>query len=247
MNIKTPKELKKMRAGAKILREVQDRLKSMAIEGTSLIEMDRIAEEIILSAGAKPSFKGFGGFPSTLCTMVNQQVVHAIPTSYQLQNGDLLTVDCGVHFKGFHTDAAFSLVVGGAGANPEREKFQQSVKEALKKGCDAAKAGNKIWEIGAAIEKYIASTPYSLIMEYTGHGIGKTMHEDPHVYNYFTEKENLTMKEGMTMCIEPIVAAGNPKCQTMTDNWTVITKDGKDACQWEHCGVVTATGLKIFV
>ncbi len=235
-----------MRASAKILRAVHERMREMAKSGMSLLEMDAVAEDLIRTAGATPSFKGFHGFPASLCTMINEQVVHGIPSDYVLRDGDLLSLDCGVHFKGFHSDAAFSLVIGGAEANSRSEKFQKEVKNALKKGCAAAKAGNKMSEIGKAVENYINQTPYSIIKEYTGHGIGKNMHEDPHVYNYFRKEDDLILKEGMTICIEPIIAEKKPKCLTLKDNWTVITADGADACQWEHCGVITKNGLEIF-
>lgn len=244
--IRTPEQLKKMRKAGEILRAAQKAMQEKCVAGTSLKELDKIAFDVIKKAGAKPNFLGFHGFPGTICAMINSDVVHGIPDNRVLQHGDLLSIDCGVNWQGWHSDAAFSLVVGGADANPEREKFQQAVKKALKAGCTAAKDGNRLGDIGHAIETEIAKAGYSLCREYTGHGIGSEMHEAPHVFNYGKPGTGAILKTGMTLCIEPIVASKNPKVKILADDWTVVTVDGNDACQWEHCGVVTPTGLEIF-
>lgn len=247
MSIKTSEQLKLMHHAGVIWKNTIEILKKHAHENRTLLELDKIAEDSIRSQGAIPAFKGFQGFPATLCTMLNNEVVHGIPDSRKIKNGDLLTIDGGCIWKGWYSDAAFSLVIGGDDKNAERAKFSQSVFRALKKGCQAACAGNQLGDIGYAIEKSITKDGYSICKEYTGHGIGKQMHESPHVYNYGKPGSGIILKEGMTLCIEPIVTAGNPKVKTLSDNWTVVTVDGKDACQWEHCGVVTKTGLEIFV
>ncbi len=249
MNIvlKTDRELALMREAAVILKSVQARLKQEIPKGLSLLELDHIAESVIRDAGAEPSFKGYQGFPATLCTMINSEVVHGIPDDRIPQSGDLLCIDCGVLWKGFHADAAFSVIVGGDKTNPERATFSRVVREALQKGCQAAKIGNHIGDIGAAIEKHIVSHGYSICKEYTGHGLGRALHEDPHVYNYGIPGKGQRLLRGMVLAIEPIVTMGNPQVKTLTDNWTVVTVDGQDACQWEHCGVVTESSLEIFV
>ncbi len=244
--IRTPDQLKKMRKAADILRAAQEAMKKKCVAGTTLKELDTIAYDIIKKAGAKPNFLGFHGFPGTICAMLNADVVHGIPDDRVLQDGDLLSVDCGAIWEGWHSDAAFSLVVGGGDKNPEREKFQNAVKRALEAGCAAAKDGNRLGDIGYAIEKEIKKAGYNLCREYTGHGIGSEMHEAPHVFNYGQQGTGAVLKSGMTLCIEPIVASGNPKVKILKDDWTVVTADGRDACQWEHCGVVTSTGLEIF-
>lgn len=235
-----------MRYAGRLLQDVQELLKKHISEGVSLLELDRIAEERILAAGAVPSFKGYQGFPKTLCTMINSEVVHGIPDNRQLQKGDLLSVDCGVYVQGFHADAAFSVIIGGEEAHPERAKFSRCVREALLAGCDAARAGNRIGDIGAAIEHIVVRDGYSVCREYTGHGLGRELHEDPFVYNYGTPKTGEKLVKGMTIAIEPIIASGSPRTKTLSDGWTVVTVDGRDACQWEHCGVVTEKGFEIF-
>lgn len=245
--IKTAQELKLMRKAGQIWANTIELLKKNIHEGRTLLELDKIAEDYIRSQGAIPAFKGFQGFPATLCTMINSEVVHGIPDNRKIQNGDLLTIDGGCVWKGWYSDAAFSIIVGGDEKNPKRAKFSQSVYRALQKGCEAACDGNTLGDIGYAVEKSIHTDGYSICEEYTGHGIGKNMHEEPHVYNYGEPGQGMKLKSGMTICIEPIIAMGNPKVKILSDGWTVATKDGKDACQWEHCGVITKTGLEIFV
>ncbi len=243
---KTKEELTLMRKAGDILKSVQKSLQKHIKPGITLLELDTIAEDIIRTANAKPSFKGHHGFPKTLCTMINSEVVHGIPDQRKVRQGDLLSVDCGVIWKNFHSDAAFSIIVGGDETHPERAQFSNTVRKALLAGCKAAKSGNHIGDIGQAVQTTIESAGYSLCKEFTGHGIGQELWEDPHIFNYGHKGEGEKLLEGMTICIEPIVAVGNPKTKTLQDGWTVVTVDGKDACQWEHCGMVTKNGLEIF-
>ena len=247
---KTAQEIQIMRDGAVILKAAHNAARQLAVPGNTLLQLDTAAESVIRQAGAVPTFKGFHGFPASLCTMVNDQVVHGIPDGYVLQAGDLLSVDCGVTHQGLITDAAFSLVVGGPDANPQREAFHQCVYQALQAGCAAAKHGHHVGDIGHAIERVIRDGGYRLCREYTGHGVGRDMHEDPHIYNYGQPGQGPRLVSGMSICIEPIepiVAAGKPRVRTLDDGWTVVTLDGSDGCQWEHCGIVTADGLDILV
>ncbi len=243
---KTKQELEIMRHAGRILQDTQKALKANIRAGVSLLELDKIAEDVIRSAGGKPAFKGFHGFPATLCVMLNSEVVHGIPDGKLLKDGDLLSIDCGVRWKGLYSDAAFSVIVGGEDKNEKRAKFSACVKKALIAGCKVAKPGNHIGDIGAAIESIVKKGGYSLCKEYTGHGLGKELHEDPIVFNYGKKGGGEILREGMTIAIEPIVASGNPQVKVLSDGWTVVTIDGKDACQWEHCGVVTKSGLEIF-
>ena len=247
INPKNSEQIKYMRYAGKIWKETIEILKDHIQEGITLLELDALAEATIRSKGAVPAFKGFHGFPATLCTMLNNEVVHGIPDSRKIQNGDLLTIDGGCIWKGWYSDAAFSVIVGGDEKNEKRAKFSRVVYQALQNGCKAAKTGNRLGDIGFAIEQTITKAGYSICKEYTGHGIGREMHEEPAVYNYGKPKTGIRLKEGMTICIEPIVAMGNPKVKVLQDGWTVVTVDGKDACQWEHQGVVTKNGLDIFV
>lgn len=235
-----------MREGGKILQAAHQAVKEKAVPGVQLIELDKIAEEVIRSHGGIPGFKGYQGFPASLCTMLNSEVVHGIPDERKLKEGDLLSVDCGVFYKNLHTDAAFSLIVGGDDKNPARAQFSNTVKEALLAGCKQAKAGNHTGAIGYAIEQVIKKGGYSICKEYTGHGVGKELHEGLSIYNYGKPGIGPLLQSGMTIAIEPIIAAGNPKSKTLKDGWTVVTIDGKDACQWEHCGVITEQGFEIF-
>lgn len=244
---KTEAEQAIMREGAAILKVAQNAVKAAIAPGVTLISLDTIAEKVIRDAGAVPSFKGFSGFPATLCTMINEQVVHGIPDETQLKRGDLLSVDCGVLYKGLHTDAAFSLVVGGAQANPKREKFQSAVYSALLAGCDAAVAGARVGAIGEAVARSISAAGYRVMKEYTGHGIGVGLHEEPNVFNFGSKSEGMILQAGMTLCIEPIIAMGKPGNKTLDDGWTVVTTDGRDACQWEHCGIVQEGHFEILV
>jgi len=248
--VKTDEQIALMRHAGQILQQAQKAIKAKIMPGASLLELDAIAEEVIVSAGAIPAFKNFPGekapFPGTLCMMLNSEVVHGIPDSRTLKHGDLLSVDCGVIWKGWNADAAFSLVVGGAEADPGREKFQTTVYAALMAGCKAARAGNTLGDVGHAIQSIIEPAGYSICKEYTGHGLGQDLHEAPNVFNYGRPGKGEKLIDGMTLAIEPIIARGKPGNHTLKDGWTVVTNDGKDACQWEHFGVVTPNGLDIF-
>ena len=201
---------------------------------------------IIRDHGAIPTFLGYQGFPASICTMLNSEIVHGIPDSRRLQVGDLLSIDGGVTYQGLIADAAQTIIVGGDEANPERARFSQAVKKALHQGCAVAKAGNTLGDIGFAIESSILQAGYALAKEYTGHGVGRNLHEDPTVFNYGTPGQGIPLVAGMTLAIEPIVTQGSPRNRTLSDGWTVVTIDGQDACQWEHCGVVTEQGFDIF-
>jgi len=246
MFIKTEKEIQLMRESGKILQAAQKAMKDIIVDGVTLLELDRVAEKKIRSLGAKPAFKGFQGFPNTICTMINSEVVHGIPDMRKLKNGDLISIDCGAIHKNFYSDAAFTVIVGGDDKNPVRAKFSNTVKRALEAGCDQARPGNRLGDIGFAIQNVVEKAGYKIIRDFTGHGIGKKMHEDPHVLNYGKPHTGMKLKEGMTLCIEPIVAFGSTKYKTLKDGWTEVTLDGKDACQWEHCGVITKNGYEIF-
>ena len=245
--VKTSAEIEAMREGAEVLRAAHDAVRGRAVAGVSLFELDRVAEEVILGAGAVPGFKGYRGFPATLCTMVNSQVVHGIPDGTVLEDGDLLSVDCGVIWKGLNTDAAFSVIVGGDAMNVKRAKFSACVREALLAGCEQAVAGNHVGDIGHAISGVVRGGGYSICKEFSGHGVGKKLWEEPSIFNYGNPGTGPKLVAGMTIAIEPIVSSGKPKCKTLADKWTVVTVDGSDACQWEHCGVVGEGGFEVFV
>ncbi len=244
--VKTTEEIQLMRESGLILQKAQKAMKAIIKEGVTLLQLDKIAEETIRTEGAIPAFKGFHGFPNTICTMVNSEVVHGIPDNRELKNGDLISIDCGAIHKKLYSDAAFTVIVGGDDKNPARAKFSNTVKKALKAGCDAARPGNRLGDIGFAIQNVVEKAGYTIVKDFTGHGIGYEMHEDPHVFNYGKKGKGALLTEGMTICIEPIVVVGSPKYKTLKDGWTEVTLDGKDACQWEHCGVINKDGYEIF-
>ena len=219
---KTPEQIDAMRRGGKILQAAHQAARALAVPGKTLLELDAAAEKVILDAGAIPAFKGYHGFPNTLCTMVNSEVVHGIPDNRELKTGDILSVDCGVIFEGLVTDAAFTVIVGGDETNPKRAKFSAAVKEALLAGCAAAKVGNRLGDIGFAVENHIKKSGYRVIKDFTGHGVGLDMHEDPYVLNYGQPRTGEVLVEGMTICIEPIIAARKPGYKTLSDGWTCL-------------------------
>jgi len=246
IHYKNDEEIKIMRKAGEILRKAQLEMKKYLREGVTLLEIDKIAEDFIRREGGIPGFLGMYGFPNTICAMINSEVVHGIPDSRKLKKGDLVSIDCGVVWKKMHADAAFSVIIGGDEAHSERAKFLKCTEKALKLGCQAAKIGNRVGDIGYIIEKTMREGGYSICREYTGHGVGYELHEDPYIYNYGKPGTGVLLKKGMTIAIEPIVAMGNPKVKTLKDKWTVVTVDGKDACQCEHFGLVTEKGLDIF-
>jgi len=246
INIKTPDELKLMQKSGKILQLAQEAMKKEIREGVTTKTLDKIAEDIIRSHNAVPTFKGFHGFSATICANVNSEVVHGIPNDRKLKNGNIISVDCGAFYKNLCSDATFSVIVGGDNQNPKRAKFSNTVKDALKKACAVAKTGNYVGDIGYTIEKIIRKGGYSICKEYGGHGLGYEMHEDPFIFNYGKPGTGIRLVAGMTICIEPVIVAGKPQVKTLSDQWTVVTVDGYDGCQWEHCGVVTEKGLDIF-
>ncbi len=246
IKIKTPEEIKIMRKAGAILKATQDKIRPHVKAGVTLKYIDELAEKEIRSQGSEPAFKGLYGFPATCCMSVNSTVVHGIPDDYKLQDGDLISIDCGVIYKNMFSDATFSVVVGGDHKHPERAKFSSCVRDALIAGCEAAKSGNHIGDIGHAIQSVIKKGGYSVCREYGGHGLGKELHEDPFVFNYGRPGTGMKLAAGMTLAIEPVIASGLGNVKTMEDGWGVVTVDGKDACQWEHCGVVTDDGLEVF-
>lgn len=244
--LKDKQDLQYMRKAGQILQQAQQAMKAMIKPGISLVEIDLVAARVIREAKAKPGFLGYHGFPKTICTMLNSEVVHGIPDNRKLKAGDLLSVDCGVLWEGLNADAAFTVIVGGDDTNPARAKFSNCVRKALLAGCAQAKIGNHTGDIGHAIETVIGEGGYAIVRDFTGHGVGYDLHEDPYVFNYGKPGKGEKLVEGMTIAIEPIVSMGSPKYKTLKDGWTVVTKDGRDACQWEHFGAIGNNGLEIF-
>ncbi|MFA6917262.1 MAG: type I methionyl aminopeptidase [Candidatus Gracilibacteria bacterium] len=242
--IKTPEEIELMRKGGKILAEVLEETCKLAKPGISTLELDKFAEKFIKDRGGIPSFKGYHGFPGTLCTSINEEIVHGIPKKDRiLQEGDLLTIDCGVTFDGLITDAARSIGIGTI--SKEKEKLIKTAYLALSKAIDIIKPGIHIGAIGRTVQRVIEKAGFHVIRDLTGHGVGKFLHEAPTILNYYEGIPGATLEPGMTLAIEPIFSAGTSRLRTMSDKWTLATIDNSCAVQAENTIVVNSSGCEI--
>lgn len=245
IHIKSAPEIAKMRESsfivATVLKEIADTVKP----GMTTADLDAIAERRIREMGATPSFKGYYGFPGSICASVNHEVVHGIPNKKKvIRRGDVLKVDTGAYKDGFHGDSCITIAVGKVGKNAA--KLIEVAEECLYKGIEQVKAGNFLLDIAGAIEDYARTNGFSVVEEYTGHGVGKNLHEPPSVFNFRTDKmHNVKLKAGMTLAIEPIINAGSKKTKTLRDRWTVVTVDNNLSAQFEHTVLVTKTGYEI--
>lgn len=241
---KSDDELAKMaRAGALVAR-VHEAVMETAAPGVSTRDLDVMAERMIRDAGAEPSFKGYRGFPATLCTSINHEIVHGIPSPDRvLQAGDVLSVDCGAIVEGFHADSAISVLVGGAdAADPDVRRLVEETRSALWAGLRATVAGNRLGDIGHAVEAVANRHGYGVVREYVGHGVGRALHEDPSVPNYGSPGRGLKMSPGWVLAIEPMFNLGTEETRTLSDEWTVVTADGRVSAHWEHTVAITADG-----
>lgn len=244
ITIKTDEEIRIMRESGKILAKTLEETCKFACEGKSTWDLDQFAERMIRQSGALPSFKGYHGFPGTLCTCLNEVIVHGIPRRDKiLKNGDLLTIDCGVLHKGFHTDAARTIVIGES--NNEKNKLLETAERTLQAVTDFLKPGIALNEIGKLIEKMVTQKGYHIIHDLTGHGVGRKLHEDPIVLNYWENRPGPILKPGMTLAIEPIFSVGTSKMRTLSDDWTIITQDGSLAIQIENTFLLTQDGNEV--
>lgn len=242
--IKTEAEIELMRISGKILAEVLDECCKKAQIGVSTKELDTFAEDLIRKSGGIPAFKGYHGFPATLCTAVNEKIVHGIPRADEiLQDGDLLTIDCGVTYGGMITDAARSIGIGNI--SDDKKRLIKVAYEALGNAIDIAKPGVHVSELSLIIQKTIEEEGFHVIYDLTGHGVGRKLHEDPIIANYFDGNKGPTLKEGMTIAIEPIFSTGTSKMKTLKDGWTIVTTDGSTAVQAENTILITKKGCEI--
>ncbi len=245
IQIKSAREIKLMKKSSRIVATVLREISELIKPGMSTKDLDDFAEKRIREMGALPSFKGYHGFPSSICSSINNEVVHGIPNKNKIiQKGDLVKVDTGAYLDGYHGDSCISLCVGFA--NKEVQKLSDVAQDALMAGLSKIKAGITLLDIAGAIEDVVLSNGYSVVEDYTGHGVGRNLHEEPSVFNFRTNQlPNVTLREGMTLAVEPIVNQGSKYCKTLDDRWTVITKDGKLSAQWEHTIVVLKDGIEI--
>jgi methionyl aminopeptidase len=244
--IKKEEEIRKMRRAGEILAEVLDILEANAKPGISTAELDSLAEELIRSRGARPSFKGFNGFPASICASLNDEVVHGIPSKKRiLKEGDLLKLDVGVEFEGYHADGARTFVVGNGEVDEKVIDLINTTREALERGIRAARKGARLGDIGYAIQSYVEGKGFSVVKALTGHGIGRSLWEDPPVPNYGSKGKGIILREGMTLAIEPMVNIGSDRVFTAEDGWTVKTVDRSLSAHFEHTIAIMGDGCLI--
>lgn len=234
--LKTEEEIELLRISNQLVGQAHGEVAKIIAPGVSTLKLDKIAEEFIRDNGAEPAFKGYGGFPNTLCVSVNDMVVHGIPSSYELREGDIVSVDCGVLKNGFFGDSAYTFAVGEVA--PEVEALLRVTKESLYKGIELAVENQRLGDVGYAIQKHCEDHGYSVVREMVGHGIGKNLHEDPQVPNYGKRGRGTKLKEGMVLAIEPMINLGKRNIKIESDGWTAKTIDGKVSAHFEHSVVV---------
>lgn len=243
IHLKTEKEIDIIKQSSLIVGKTLAEVAKLIQPGVTCKTLDKVAEEYILESEAIPSFKGYHGYPSTLCISVNDVVVHGIPGNYELQNGDIVSVDCGAKKNGFHADYAYTFQVGEVAK--EVQMLCERTKESLYKGIEQAKEGNRIGDIGNAIQSYVEGFGYSVVRELIGHGVGKNLHEKPDVPNYGQKGSGPKIKKGMVFCIEPMINLGLKYIQMDQDKWTIRTYDGKPSAHFEHMVAIRETGTEI--
>ena len=245
VEIKSSREIAIMRKSSKIVATVLSEIRDLVKPGMSTLDLDNYAEKRIKDHDALPSFKGYHGFPGSICSSINNEVVHGIPSKTKIINdGDLLKVDTGAFYNGYHGDSCITICVGNT--SDEAMELSRVAKEALMLGIKQIKPQNKLLDIAGAIEDYVKAKGFSIVEDYTGHGVGRNLHEEPSVFNFRTnDLPNVTLREGMTIAVEPIINLGSKYCKTLRDGWTVITKDGNLSAQWEHTVLVTEDGFEI--
>ena len=229
---KTEEEVQLIRESAEILAKAHGEVAKQVKVGVQTKVLDKIAEEFISDHGGKPSFKGYNGFPATLCISVNENVVHGFPGEYELKDGDIISIDCGVFYKGYHSDSAYTYPVGEV--SPEVMSLLKATKESLYVGIEQAKFGNRMGDVSFAIQQYVESRGYTVVRELVGHGLGKKLHEKPDVPNYGKRGRGAKLQDGLVIAIEPMVNLGVRNIVQENDGWTIRTKDRKPSAHYEH-------------
>jgi methionyl aminopeptidase len=245
IQLKSPREIETMAEGGRILAATLDTVRAAVRPGISTGELDQLAEEFIRShEGALPAFKGLYGFPATLCTSVTSEIVHGIPSRQRvLKEGDILSIDVGVKYRGYYTDAAQTVPVGAVDGPTRR--LLEITEHALRAGIEAARPGNHVGDIGAAVQKVVEAAGFSVVRTLVGHGIGVEPHEDPQVRYYGKPKRREALVPGLCIAIEPMVNAGGPATRTLRDEWTVVTQDGSRSAHFEHTVAITPEGPRV--
>lgn len=245
IEIKSQREISIMREASKIVATVLKELSEMIQPGMTTADLDAHAEKRIREMGATPSFKGYHGFPASICSCVNNEVVHGIPSPKKvIRQGDVVKMDTGAYYQGFHGDSCITVPVGPV--KPEAERLIRVAEESLYKGIEQVKAGNYLMDIAGAIQDHASNHQFSIVEDYTGHGVGRNLHEEPSVFNFRTKDlPNVKLRAGMTLAIEPILNAGSKRTRTLKDRWTVVTVDNSLSAQFEHTVLVTQDGHEI--
>jgi methionyl aminopeptidase len=239
---KSTAEIEKMRRSGHLVREILDALKAAVKPGVSTMDLERIAAKMIQGAGAKPAFKGYYDYPCVLCTSINQEIVHGIPSEKRkLAVGDIVSIDCGVILDGYYGDAAITVAVGTEIA-PDLRKLLEVTEASLYRGIEQARVGNNVGDVGAAVQEYVEAAGFSVVREFVGHGIGTRLHEEPQVPNFGSKGQGARLREGMVLAIEPMVNTGGPGTRVLEDKWTAVTADGGYSAHFEHCVAVTKDG-----
>ncbi|HWH56631.1 MAG TPA: type I methionyl aminopeptidase [Terriglobales bacterium] len=239
---KSQSEIDKMRRSGHIVRQVLDELRAMVAPGVSTMDLEKLAERRIKESGAKPAFKGYYGYPCVLCTSINDEIVHGIPSTKRvLKTGDIVSIDCGVVLDGYYGDAAITVAVGDL-VSPERKKLMEVTEQSLYKAIEKVKIGNTISDIGGAVQEFVEAAGFSVVREFVGHGIGTKLHEEPQVPNFRSRGADMRLREGMVLAIEPMVNTGGPEARVLEDKWTAVTLDGSSSAHFEHCVAVTRNG-----
>ncbi len=240
---KTPREIALLKEAGRIVALVHQELKKSIVSGITTKEIDKLSERIIRQYGATPSFKGYQGFPGAVCVSINDMVIHGIPGHQKLKNGDIVSVDVGACYQGYHGDSAWTYAVGEV--SDEAKRLMKVTEEALYEGLKQAKPGNHVGDISAAIENYVRKNGYTSPEDYTGHGVGTSIHEDPMVPNYGKYGHGPLLKPGMVIAVEPMVHAGKKEVKVLKDGWGVVTADHSLAAHYEHTIVITEDGYEI--
>ena len=239
---KSSSEIEKMRRSGRIVRQVLESVKEVVAPGVSTMDLERVAERKIRELGAKPAFKGYYDYPCVLCTSVNNEIVHGIPSEKRvLKQGDIVSIDTGVVLDGYYGDSAITVPVGDS-VSPELKKLLDVTRQSLERGIAAAQIGNTVGDVGAAVQHVVEANGFSVVREFVGHGIGTKLHEDPQVPNYGTPGHGPRLRDGMVLAIEPMVNVGRPETRVLDDKWTAVTEDGSYSAHFEHCVAVTKNG-----
>lgn len=241
--LRLPDEIEKARASNRIVAEVLSRLRERIKPGVKTKDLDKFAEEIAEKRGAKPAFKGYRGYPHSLCISINEEVVHGMPSKRVLQEGDIVSLDFGIYYQGFYGDSAITLPVGKVSEKALR--LMQVTERSLYAGIEKARSGNRLGDISAAVQTVVEDAGFSVVRDFVGHGIGRNLHEEPQIPNFGKKGRGIELKSGMILAIEPMVNEGEYNVRVLADGWTVVTRDGSLSAHFEHSVVITDNGPDI--